>query len=90
MDNRLEKLIIGALLHDIGKVVQRATGEKVKHSKLGKDFIEEIDFLKKDNDILNQIAYHHYQELKNAKLDEDDLSYITYIADNIASGTDGH
>lgn len=88
MDNRLEKLIIGALLHDIGKVVQRATGEKVKHSKLGKDFIEEIDFFKKDNDILNQIAYHHYQELKNAKLDEDDLSYITYIADNIASGTD--
>lgn len=73
------------MLHDIGKIVQRATNEKQKHSKIGGQFLEEFT---KNKEILNQVKYHHYQELTQAKLDRDDLAYITYIADNIASGVD--
>ena len=42
----------------------------------------------KDQDILDQIRYHHSQNIKQADLNKDSLAYITYIADNIASGLD--
>lgn len=77
-------LFYGALLHDIGKVIQRATGERKKHALVGADWFDEIA----DNqDISDQIRYHmaNYQ---SDKLGNDHLAYITYIADNIASGVD--
>lgn len=77
-------LFYGALLHDIGKVIQRATGERKKHALVGADWFDEIA----DNqDISDQIRYHmaNYQ---SDKLSNDHLAYITYIADNIASGVD--
>lgn len=85
MEEKLVNLFYGSMLHDIGKIVQRATNEKQKHSKIGGQFLEEFT---KNKEILNQVKYHHYQELTQAKLDRDDLAYITYIADNIASGVD--
>ena len=42
----------------------------------------------KDNEILDSVAYHHYKELAKAELNNDNTAYITYIADNIASGID--
>lgn len=42
----------------------------------------------KDQDILDQIRYHHSRNIKQADLNKDSLAYITYIADNIASGLD--
>ena len=38
--------------------------------------------------MLDSIAYHHYKELAKANLANDNTAYITYIADNIASGID--
>lgn len=85
MDEKLINLFYGSILHDIGKLVQRGTQQKVRHSRIGADFLQQYT----DNRmILNQLRYHHYQEIKSAQLEKDDLSYITYIADNIASGVD--
>ena len=85
MDEKLINLFYGAALHDIGKVVQRSTGQKVRHSQLGSDFLEPFGFSKA---VLDQVKYHHYHELMGATLPTDSLAYITYLADNIASGTD--
>lgn len=83
-----EILIKGALLHDIGKVCYR-TGKRINHSKLGGDFLEQ--YLKPNEEaerLLNCVRYHHKDYLQKAKLDKNDLSYIIYEADNIASGMD--
>lgn len=83
-----EILIKGALLHDIGKVCYR-TGKRINHSKLGGDFLEQ--YLKPNEEaerLLNCVRYHHKDYLQKAKLDKNDLAYIIYEADNIASGMD--
>lgn len=80
------KLVVGSLLHDVGKVIYR-TGDGRKHSQSGYDFLKnEAKF--KDPEILNCVRYHHSDALKGARIEEDSLAYITYIADNIASGAD--
>lgn len=83
-----EILIKGALLHDIGKVCYR-TGKRINHSKLGGDFLEQ--YLKPNEEaerLLNCVRYHHKDYLQKANLDKNDLAYIVYEADNIASGMD--
>lgn len=85
MEEKQVALFFGAALHDIGKVVQRATGEKVRHSKVGCDFLKDYT---KNKEILTSVAHHHYQEISQSKIADNDLGYITYIADNIASGVD--
>lgn len=76
-------LFYGGLFHDIGKVVQRATGERKKHALIGADWFERFS----DNkSISQQIRYHMASYQTN--LDNDNLAYITYIADNVASGVD--
>lgn len=84
-----EILIKGALLHDIGKVCYRAMKKRINHSKLGGDFLEQ--YLKPNEEterLLNCVRYHHKDYLQKAKLDKNDLAYIVYEADNIASGMD--
>ena len=84
-----EILIKGALLHDIGKVCYRAMNKRINHSKLGGDFLEQ--YLKPNEEterLLNCVRYHHRDYLQKAKLDKNDLAYIVYEADNIASGMD--
>lgn len=84
-----EILIKGALLHDIGKVCYRAMKKRINHSKLGGDFLEQ--YLKAGEGterLLNCVRYHHKDYLQKAKLDKNDLAYIVYEADNIASGMD--
>jgi CRISPR-associated protein Csm1 len=85
MDENLTKLFYGASLHDIGKIVQRATKQRVKHAKLGSDFLKQFTV---DPAILNQVRFHHAGELSRANLPNSNLAYITYLADNIASGVD--
>ncbi|MFB3219481.1 type III-A CRISPR-associated protein Cas10/Csm1, partial [Staphylococcus pseudintermedius] len=89
MDNKLT-LMYGALLHDIGKVIYRSNAHifaKGTHSKLGYQFLKQfVEF--NDKKLLENVKYHHYKELKNAHIEENSLAYITYIADNIASGLD--
>lgn len=81
----MNSLFYGSVLHDIGKIVQRSTNERITHSRIGVNYLKRFT----DNiDILHQVNYHHVKEINGAKLENDDLAFITYIADNIASGTD--
>lgn len=87
MDNTEIKLAIGALLHDIGKIVYRQGAGRVRHSQLGADYLKDT-LESADPAILDCIRYHHAQELSHAGIADDSLAYIVYIADNISSGTD--
>lgn len=85
MNKQLVELIFGAALHDIGKVIQRSTNQKIKHAQLGADFLKTYPQLK---GIDHHIRYHHADKLRQRQLDKNSTAYITYIADNIASGVD--
>ena len=96
MDEKLINLQIGALLHDIGKIVRRAgKGGKNRHSKAGSDYLENRELLDKEKyrEVYDMIKYHHNEEIneklkQNDKLDDSSLAYLVYEADNIASGVD--
>lgn len=81
------KLITGSLLHDIGKVVYREGSDRRNHSVLGYDFLKEEGKIE-DKEILDCVRYHHFSEIKSARLKEDNLAYIVYLADNIAAFAD--
>ncbi len=87
--SKKEEIIYASLLHDIGKLVMRATGEKIKHQKIGLKFIEE-HFNKEllTTNIINGIQYHHKEDLERTNLNNDDISYIIYEADNISAALD--
>lgn len=80
------QLIIGGLLHDVGKVIYRQ-GDGRKHSLSGYEFLKEKALIEEKN-ILDAVKYHHGKELASAELRENSFAYITYIADNIASAAD--
>jgi CRISPR-associated protein Csm1 len=92
MNDKNSQLAIGSLLHDIGKVIQRATQERKTHATIGanwlKDLWEPIFGSEEILPITQQVRYHHAKALNSAKLPDDNLAYITYFADNISSGTD--
>lgn len=80
------RVIIGGLLHDIGKPAQRGN-KTINHSDAGYDFLKkEVKIT--DRKILEQVRFHHAGFLKKAFIENDSLAYITYIADNIAAGAD--
>lgn len=81
------KLITGSLLHDIGKVVYREGSDRRNHSVLGYDFLKEEGKIE-DKEILDCVRYHHFSEIKSARLKEDNLAYIVYLADNISAFAD--
>ncbi|MDR1776162.1 MAG: type III-A CRISPR-associated protein Cas10/Csm1 [Actinomycetes bacterium] len=88
-------LTFGALLHDIGKIVQRAgagTG-RATHSRQGADFLADLQGRNPgiSDAIIDQVRYHHAREMKAATaatLPADSLAWITYFADNISAGMD--
>jgi CRISPR-associated protein Csm1 len=83
------KVILSALLHDIGKLVMRAEGFNQNHSLTGVEYLKRFNNeLFNDKSILDSIKYHHAKQLAYANLDNDSIAYIIYEADNIASGTD--
>ena len=77
-------LFYGSLLHDIGKVIQRSTDERRKHAIIGADWVKKYT----DNLAISQQIRYHMSNYQSNQLEDDNLSYITYIADNIASGVD--
>ena len=84
-----EKVIYAGLLHDIGKLIMRAEGFNKNHSAMGVEYLNRFEkVLFKDEDVLNCVKYHHAKYLKDAKLDNSNIAYIVYEADNIASGID--
>lgn len=89
MTDREVKLVLGSLLHDIGKVIYRQGDDRRKHSQSGYDFLkDEVQAGEWDSDILDCVRYHHADAVKNAKMEHDALAYIVYLADNIASAAD--
>lgn len=86
MTERQIKLVIGSLLHDIGKIVYRS-GDGRNHSQSGYDYLKTEAGIE-DADILNCVRYHHGCNLKSAELEKNDLAYLTYFADNIAAAVD--
>lgn len=86
MNEREVKLVIGCLLHDVGKILYRHD-DKRNHSLSGVEFLSSkvgID----DKDILECVKYHHAKNLSSANVAKDSLAYIACIADNIASAAD--
>ena len=86
--NELKELALGALLHDVGKAIQRSGGYSGTHAKIGLDWLKSQTKLGQVKAIGDCIAYHHEKELKKTKLADNNLAYIVCEADNIASGTD--
>ena len=90
MEKKLE-LLYGSLLHDIGKIVYRSNDPKYKkanHSVMGWDYLKRFDTFKNKDGIKESVLYHHWSQLSNASIDPNSNAYITYVADNIASGID--
>lgn len=87
MTDREARLVLGGLLHDIGKVIYRQGGDRKRHSLSGYEFLKNeipID----DEELLDCIRYHHGDALEAANPDRDSLAYIVYIADKIVSAAD--
>ena len=87
MKDKEVKLVVGGLLHDIGKIVFREGNDRRNHCQSGYDYlINEVGMT--DKEVLNCVRFHHYKLLKDAMVLPDDLAYIVYIADNIAASAD--
>lgn len=91
----VKDLTIGALLHDIGKIVKRGISGQDTHSQLGADFIcaevaPRTPWFEGEHGrrVVEQIRHHHASEMTPARLSPDSLAFITYFADNISAGMD--
>ncbi|MBP3240930.1 MAG: HD domain-containing protein [Oribacterium sp.] len=87
MTDRDLNVVLGALLHDIGKVIYRDGSDVRTHSESGYDFLKN-ELKIEDTEILNCVRFHHGRALSSAKISDDSLAYVVYIADNIASSVD--
>ena len=65
------KLAIGALLHDIGKLLYRYNDGR-NHSRSGYEYLKDVVHIE-DREILEQVLYHHASLLKNARIENTEL-----------------
>ena len=81
-----KKIVIASLLHDIGKLIQRADNEKTYHGEIGRDYLKNKNF---DEEILEAVYCHHYKKLKNKSSFKNELlTYLVYEADNVSAEHD--
>ncbi len=86
MDDKYRLLQLGALLHDIGKIVQRDIGKKEgNHSELGYKFLKGWS-----EDIARFAKFHHKDEIPNPDFErlnivQQNLLWMVYEADNLSS-----
>lgn len=86
MQQEVYQVTAGGLLHDIGKIIFRAQSlDGRAHSQSGYDAMKDII---KQPEILRCIAYHHKKDIGKSQIANDDLAFLVYVADNIASGAD--
>ena len=81
----IETLVKGALLHDIGKVVYRASEGSGDHSTAGATFLRSYT---EETELLRCVQYHHGKNLSRATIPDNSLAYLVYEADNLASALD--
>jgi CRISPR-associated protein Csm1 len=98
MDEPVVKLIYAALLHDVGKIAQRADNVRVKHGHLGADYLarwlkenpnyssEQVD--QQFREIIQAIKHHRADEINHEELTPNSLAYLVATADHIAEGSD--
>ena len=77
------KATVGALLHDIGKILD---DKKNHHSMSGTSFVEKNSKVV-DDDILDQIKYHHKKQLSESTK-VSDYAYVTNFADTVSAKMD--
>lgn len=79
-----ERLAIGALLHDVGKVVRRAgaVDRNTNHRLAGLDFTNKV---KKFAIFQDFMLYHHESELSKKEREVEDLVWYVCLADNFSS-----
>ena len=83
MRDKAMKLVIGALLHDIGKVIYRS-GDGRNHSISGYDFLkEEIGI--EDKEILDAVRYHHGKLLSKADILKDSNAMYAFESFKISA-----
>lgn len=85
MNQKQTELIIGSLLHDFGKLLYRYNDTRHRHSQSGYEHLKNLGVFEKNENILDCVRYHHSDEIKDSAIKNDNICYITYIADNIAS-----
>ena len=83
MSDEFEIIVKGALLHDIGKLVQRAQEKPTqkKHGEWGYDWLQKFDFFKEDPAINSTIMHHSYDKDSF----NSNIGLIWYESDNLAS-----
>lgn len=80
------KITVGALLHDVGKLLFRGEEDGRAHSQSGAEYLAKLT---DDRDLLQCVKFHHKRDLAAAvDLPPDSPAYIVYIADNIAAAAD--
>ncbi|MDR2400849.1 MAG: type III-A CRISPR-associated protein Cas10/Csm1 [Deferribacteraceae bacterium] len=86
---KLDGIVIGSLLRDIGKVVCRG-GDPRASGEAGVHFAETVPFISGNQDVLDCIRYPHKSDFDAAHLTlpADSPAYIAYTADFISSGAD--
>lgn len=81
-----KKIVIASLLHDIGKLIQRANDENIYHGKVGRNYLTQKLF---DDEILEAVYCHHAGYLKHKESFKNELlTYLVYQADNISAEHD--
>lgn len=83
-------LSAAGILHDIGKILYRSNLPEYSsgdHSYLGWEYLKNFDEYNQ-LEIKESVLFHHFKNLKNAKISNNSAAYIVYFADNIASGVD--
>lgn len=83
-----EKVTLGALLHDIGKFIQRGEGKPTQsHGKIGYDWLRKILQGTKFEGLEIFCKYHHVKELREYSGDKETLYMLQIVceADSISS-----
>ena len=83
-----KEVSFGCLLHDIGKPLFRAGQESATHSQAGYRWLKNLEPFQNHAGILDCVRWHHAHEIREASPSEDNICYIAYIADNVASAAD--
>lgn len=86
MTDRKLNLVIGSLLHDIGKVIYREERDGRTYSASGYDYLKEETNL--GEEILDCVGFHHPIALAKAQLSDDHLAYIVSAASRMAAFAD--
>ncbi|WP_456416604.1 type III-A CRISPR-associated protein Cas10/Csm1 [Methanocaldococcus sp.] len=85
MDNDYKALMIGSLLHDIGKFIQRAKNPRIKHQKCGAEFIEKYYKNLGINEEIKNLVIELIREHHN-KSNSNPLVKILILSDWLSSG----